>query len=237
MTDPGNSPPDLTPRGQSDDDPAAMVPLNDAEHAVLEAVRAKRGYTLPYHRMFAAGSADLLERYDAFYEALTLAPRVLTPLERETVWASILAAAREVHGFIHMERARRAGLDEAARSWAVAIAAVCEAHTVIAFAGGHWADWTGGPSLRERYLAMFEAARGRTPVALAHLAAVAAMGARRDAAGLRLHLERAFEAGITREQVAEALSYLMIPCGGNVLIDAVDAWVDAAAEGQVPAPY
>lgn len=219
------------------DNPPATVPLSEAERTVLEAVRGKRGYTLPYHRMFAAGSAGLLERYDAFYEALTLAPRVLTPLERETVWASLLAAAREVHGFIHMERARRAGLDEAARARAVAIAAACEAHTVIAFAGGHWADWTGGPALRERYLALFDAARGETPAGLAHLAAVAAMGARRDAAGQGLHLELAFAAGITREQVAEALSYLMIPCGGNVLIDAVDAWMAAAAEGRAPPPF
>lgn len=44
----------------------------------------------------------ILAAYDAFYESLTLVPRALTPVERETVWAILLAAAREVHGFIHM---------------------------------------------------------------------------------------------------------------------------------------
>lgn len=204
---------------------------------VLEAVRRKRGYTLPYHRMLAVAAPELLERYDAFYEALTLAPRVLTPLQRETVWASILAAAREVHGFIHMERALAAGLDEEARSRAVAIAAVCEAHSVIAFAGGHWARWTGESALQRRYLSLFEAARGDTPADLAHLAAVAAMGARRDAAGQALHLAQAFDAGVAREQVCEALSYLLIPCGGNVLIDAVEAWSQAAGQAGIPGPY
>ncbi len=54
---------------------------------ILAAVEAKRGYLLPYHRMFAASAPALLEQYDAFYEQLTLVPRVLSPVERETVWA------------------------------------------------------------------------------------------------------------------------------------------------------
>ena len=213
------------------------VPLSPAGRAAIDAVRAKRGYTLPYHRMFAASAPELLERYDAFYEALTLAPRVLTPVERETVWATLLAAAREVHGFIHMRRAQAAGLGEDELARAVAIAAVAEGFATLGFAGEHWAAWTGQRAVERQYLALFDAARGPMPAGLAHLAATVAMGARRDARGLALHLAHAFDAEVTREQVCEGLSYLLIPCGGNVLIDAVATWETVAKDGRVPAPY
>src|SRR5258705_8228391 len=77
--------------------------------AVLAAVKAKRGYLLTYHRMLAADDPALLAAYDAFYERLTLRPRVLTPQERELVWAALQVAAREAHGHIHMRRALAAG--------------------------------------------------------------------------------------------------------------------------------
>jgi hypothetical protein len=28
-----------------------------------------------------------------------------------------------------------------------------------------------------------------------------------------------------------------LPCGGPTLIDAVDAWAEAAADGQIPSPF
>ncbi|NBB82940.1 MAG: hypothetical protein GVY28_05985, partial [Alphaproteobacteria bacterium] len=63
-------------------------PGNGAE--VLGRVEAKRGYDLPYHRMLASHDPGLLDAYDRFYTALTLAPRVLTTAERELVWAALL---------------------------------------------------------------------------------------------------------------------------------------------------
>ncbi|MGE0311512.1 MAG: carboxymuconolactone decarboxylase family protein [Lautropia sp.] len=218
-------------------EPPITRTLSPEGMAALDAVRARRGYTLPYHRLFAAHAPALLSGYDAFYDALTLAPRVLSPAERETVWACLLAAAREVHGFIHLKRARAAGLDEATLGAAVAIAAVTESFPVLAFSGEHWAHWTEPGLLERRYRALFAAASEGVDPALAHLAAVAAMGAHRHAAGLSLHLRAAFDAGARADQVCEALSYLLIPCGGNALIDAVAVWEDGAANGTLPAPY
>jgi alkylhydroperoxidase/carboxymuconolactone decarboxylase family protein YurZ len=74
--------------------------------------------------MVAAHAPGLLRDDDRFYESLTRVQRVLASRERETVWAGLLAAAREVHGFIHMRRAVAAGLNTDDIARAVAIAAV-----------------------------------------------------------------------------------------------------------------
>jgi alkylhydroperoxidase/carboxymuconolactone decarboxylase family protein YurZ len=205
--------------------------------AILAEVEKKRGYTLPYHRLFAAHAPELLRDYDRFYESLTLAPRILTPVQRETVWAGLLAAAREVHGFIHMRRATAAGMtnDDIAR--AVAIAAVTEAFTVIAFSGANWSAWTLPAALEARYLALFNAASAGLEPGLAHLTAALAMAARRERAGTVLHLRLAFAHGMTPAQACEGLSYLLLPCGGNTLIEAVSFWEDAAKDCVLPAPY
>ncbi len=45
------------------------------------------------------------------------------------------------------------------------------------------------------------------------------------------------ESGATPAEVCEGLSYLLLPCGGNTLIEAVSFWEDAARDGLVPGPY
>lgn len=217
--------------------PAFTVSLNERARDVITEVERKRGYTLPYHRMFAAFAPDLLGTYDAFYEQLTLTPHVLTAVEKETVWAALLAAAREVHGFIHMKRALAAGLSQGDIARAVAIAAITESFAVMDFSGTNWSAWTLPADLETRYLAAFDAVRGDLSPALAHLAALVAMGSRRDRRGTILHLRHAFAAGISQAQVCEGLSYMLIPCGGNTLIEAVAYWEEAAAQKLVPPPY
>jgi alkylhydroperoxidase/carboxymuconolactone decarboxylase family protein YurZ len=210
--------------------------MTDGE-AILAAVEAKRGYTLPYHRLFARHAPELLRDYDRFYESLTLARRLLTPVQRETVWAGLLAAAREVHGFIHMRRATAAGMSHDDIACAVAIAAVTEAFAVMTFSGSNWSAWTLPEALEARYLALFEAAAVGLDPGLAHLTAAVAMAARRDRAGTVLHLARAFANRITPGEACEGLSYLLLPCGGNTLIEAVSFWEEAAKAGVLPAPY
>lgn len=221
----------------SDKPPSFTEPLSPAGQTALDAVQSKRGYTLPYHRLFAAHSPELLTRYDAFYESLTLVPRDLSPYERETVWASLLAAAREVHGFIHMQRARDAGLNDEDLARCVSIAAVTDGFSVMQFSATHWAAWTDPADLMAIYQHQFDATTTGLPPGLAHLAATACMAARREATGMVLHLGQALSAGITRAQACETLSYLLLPCGGNVLIDAVAAWEQAAVDGVVAPPY
>jgi alkylhydroperoxidase/carboxymuconolactone decarboxylase family protein YurZ len=88
-----------------------------------------------------------------------------------------------------------------------------------------------------RYLSLFEATRGTLEPALAEAIAIVCHAARRTHAGMRVHLPRAFAAGLAPAALAEGLSYLLLPCGGPTLIDAVQCWADAAAAKGYPGPY
>ncbi len=205
--------------------------------AVLAEVERKRGYTLPYHRMLAATDPELLAAYDAYYERLTLRPRALTAHERETVWAALQAAAREWHGSIHLKRAVKAGMNQDQIVRSLAIAACVESWEVLGFAAKHWAEWSPADKTVAAYLRLFEAAARDVEPAIAEITAAVCHAARRTHDGMALHLERAFKAGATVPKVSEALSFMLLPCGGPALIDAVSAWESAAKSRGFSSPY
>lgn len=204
---------------------------------VLAAVKAKRGYLLPYHRLLAATDPELLAAYDAYYERLTLRPRALTARQRELVWTALQLAAREAHGSIHLRRAVKAGIARGRLADAVALAAAAESLVALDYAAEHWAAWVPAGPARQRYLKLAMAARGGIDRKLAEIILVVCHAARRSYGGMRLHLARAFKSGASIPELAEALSYMLLPCGGPALIDAVQCWADAAADGACPAPY
>lgn len=188
--------------------------------------------------MFAATDPELLAAYDAFYERLTLRPRVLTPRERELVWTALLASAREAHGTIHLKRAEAAGVSRVELADAIAVAAAVEAWpALVGFGHGSWHEWIGLNDARARYERIFTASQGGIERRMAETCAIVCHASRRCLDGVKFHLPRAFEAGATRDGIAEGLSYLMMPSGASALIDAVDAWAQSAAEGCCPAPY
>ena len=100
---------------------------------MLDAMFAKRGYLLPYHRMLAASDPKLLATYDALYTRLTLDERILTSVEKETVWIALIATTREKLAIFHFERAEAAGMSNTAISDALAIAAACESFNALFF--------------------------------------------------------------------------------------------------------
>jgi alkylhydroperoxidase/carboxymuconolactone decarboxylase family protein YurZ len=205
--------------------------------AVLAAVKAKRGYLLPYHRMLAATDPELLAAYDAYYERLTLRPRALAPRQRELVWTALQLAAREAHGSIHLRRADQARIAHGRLADAAALAAAAESLAALDFAAAHWGRWIPSKPAVRRYLRLTEAARGGIDRPMAEIILVVSHAARRCDHGMRLHLARAFKAGVSVPQIAEGLSYMLLPCGGPALIDAVQCWADAAAAGLCPPPY
>jgi len=208
------------------------------KHAsVLLNVRRKRGYLLPYHRLLHAIAPELLAAYDEFYTQFTLTGRALTPVQKETVWIALIAATRARVGTIHLARAVKAGMSRDAIADAVALAAACEALDVHAFAENAFPEWLSHQRLAKRYLRGFDAARGSTRPALAEIAAVVAHAARRNAAGMRIHLVRAFRRGAKRAQVAEALCFVLLHCGGPTMVDAMECWLKLVRERRVPAPY
>ena len=204
---------------------------------ILTVVEAKRGYLLPYHRMLANDDPELLGAYDALYERLTLVPRVLTPKERELVWVGLLAAIREDNGHIHMERGVTSGLALDELGDAIALAGAAAAYAPLAFAINAWAEWAPAEATTARYLALAEAARGTVPRSTAEIILSVCHAAQRRKDAERLHVVRAFEEGVSVGQMAEAMSYLLLPCGGPTLIDAVQTWADAAEGGFCPSPY
>ena len=204
---------------------------------LLDAMLAKRGYLLSYHRMLGASDPQLLATYDALYTRLTLDQRVLTPVEREIVWVALIATTREKYAVFHFDRAVVAGMDNAAIGDSVAVAAACEAFDAMHFSQGAFGKWLPGSAAMDRYLRMFDAARGGLPPATADIAAVVCHAGRRNADGMRVHLARAFANGAKREQMAEALAYVLLHRGGPTMIDAVNCWEKAAPELQIPGPY
>lgn len=204
---------------------------------LLDAMRAKRGYLLSYHRMLGASDPQLLATYDALYTRLTLDQRVLTPVERETVWIALIAATREKYAVFHIERAIKAGMSNETISDAVALAAACEAFDALDFAQKEFTKWVPESRAIKRYLRVFDASRGRIRPAIADVAAVVCHASHRNAAGMRVHLARAFAHGARREQVAEGLSYVLLHRGGPTMIDAVDCWEKAAPALNIPGPF
>ncbi|MCX7383035.1 MAG: carboxymuconolactone decarboxylase family protein, partial [Alphaproteobacteria bacterium] len=121
---------------------------------------------------------------------------------------------------------------------ALAIAAAVECWTVLAFGDEHWRNWTPLAAAIPRYFRIFEASRGGIPAAAAEITAITCHAARRTHVAMKLHLPRAFAAGATAGQVAEALSFMLLPAGGPCLIDAVQAWAEAhEADPSLPSPY
>jgi len=205
--------------------------------SVLKTVRAKRGYLLAYHRLLNEISPELLAAYDAFYTQFTLTGRVLTPVEKETVWIALIAATRAKVGTIHLKRAVQAGMGRDAIADALALAAACEAWDALHFAASGFPDWTDRRRLVKRYLRAFDAARGRTRPVLADIAATVAHAGRRCAGGMQIHLERAFKRGARRRQVAEALSFVLLHCGGPTMVHAMECWLKMVKDHRVPRPY
>ena len=204
---------------------------------ILGVVRRKRGYLLSYHRLLYDIDPELLQAYDAFYTRFTLADKVLSPVEKETVWIALIAATRARIGTIHLKRAAKAGMGKNAIADAFALAAACESLDALRFSVNAFDAWVDEPRLVKRYLRAFDVARGRTRPKLAEIAAVVAHAGQRRAAGMRIHLKRAFKAGAKRAQLAEALSFVLLHCGGPTMLAAMDAWTAAARKDGIPAPF
>lgn len=205
--------------------------------STLGDVGAKRGYLLPYHKMLAEHEPELLSAYDRFYTQLTLADNILSRRDKEIVWIALLAAAREGVGSLHLKRGVEAGLSLEEIQASAALAAVTEAFAATAFAARHWAEWTPTEAMTSAYRALAEAARGPIEPHTAELAMTVCHASRKDEGGMRHHLLRYFELGGTAAALCEGLSFLFIPIGGNMLIDAVEIWDRAAAELGFPGPF
>lgn len=93
--------------------------------ALVERIRAKRGYLLPFHRLLAEHAPDTLEKYDEFYSQVWFERNVLDARVKELVAVGIHTAILEREGLeIHMRRAVKAGATEAEIIEAITLAGI-----------------------------------------------------------------------------------------------------------------
>lgn len=210
--------------------------MTDDLRARLESLRAARGFLLPHHGALAAGAPALHDAYLAMYRELTVAPRVLSPLERECVWLAILVTAREGIGTHHLELFRQHGGTEAMAESLVTLAGIAPAFDALTFAAGHWAAFLPGLTT-DAYDRQVAAARGDLPEGVADLAMLATHAARHAQGGVAHHLKRAYALRLDEAAMVESLSYIIWPCGVNAFLAACETWAGLMQQGAVtPSP-
>lgn len=217
----------MTAPGETPEDLAALA-------ARLEGLRAGRGFLLAHHGALAAGAPDLHTAYLAMYQALTVAPRHLSALDRECVWLAILVVAREGIGTHHLELFRRAGGTDAQAEALVTLAGMAPAHDALAFARGHWAGHLPVLDPAATYARAVAALRGPLPEPVAELALLAAQAARHAQGAVAHHLRRAYTLAIPEAAITEALSYVIWPCGVNAFVEACTTWHGLLHAGELP---
>ena len=213
------------------------APSPDQVRARLEAIRAARGFVLPHHGLMAASLPELHATYEAMYRALTLDPRHLSPLARESVWIAILSACEEPVGTHHLQKFRAAGGTDAQALAIFRLSAWAGGAARYATLDAAWGGHFPGASLREAYL---DGARALLPggaldETLARICLAAIHAASDQPWGLALELEAALRLGVAEAELAEALSLIIWPRGVNRFVRAAECWLALIRAGQVPA--
>lgn len=210
------------------------LPSPQALRARLDTLRARRGFLLEHHGAMAAAMPDLHAAYLAMYTALTVTERHLPPLTKECVWLGILVTAREGVGTHHLELLREAGGTTAMARAIIAMAGFAPVLDALAFAREHWSAFLPDLEAADSYAVGLDALRGTALDAeTAELVMLAVHAARGSHDGVALHLRRGYALGVAEDRMAEALSYLMWPCGVNAFLDACTTWHRLMAAGVV----
>jgi alkylhydroperoxidase/carboxymuconolactone decarboxylase family protein YurZ len=201
----------------------------------LAELRAARGFLLPHHGVMAAAMPDLHRAYLDMYRAVTLTERRLTPIEKEIVWLAILVTTGESIGTHHLELFRKAGGDTAMAASVIRLAGYAPVFDALSFADGHWRDYLPGLDAQRHYRDGFDRLRDGVPAAAAELALLAVQTARGKRDAIAYHIRSCYELGVAEEAIAEALGYLMWPCGVNVFLEACTIWHELIRAKEVDA--
>jgi len=200
---------------------------------ILEKVKEKRGYLLPYHELFFRIDPDLLEAYDRFYDRLTLRKNHLDLKTRELVWLGILMGVLEEAGTIHFKRARQAGVTDDDISAVVKLTQVARGFDVLPFIEKKWGQDLPGISPMNIYEDLIDAVTAKMAFKknTVELIFIGIYSALRNKPALRFHLKRAKTSDLSDEEIAEAMSYIFIPRGGNALIEASEIFIEIIDKG------
>lgn len=205
--------------------------------AILEAVKAKRGYLLPHHGLLALTAPRLARAYDEAYTALTLDRRALSEFEKEFVWLPILMATDEAIATHHIAKFKAAGGGDRDAETCLRLAAFARGARDFRFVHRHWAGLLPGfeheRAYREALAALVRDRGVDQGLVEAALAATHACLAQWEE--LAIHIRGAYSAGFTEVKLAEALSLVMFPGSVPHFVEAARVWRDLVKSGAVPA--
>lgn len=213
------------------------APTPDQVRARIAELRAARDFVLPHHGLMAAALPELHAAYEAMYRALTLDPRHLAPLARESVWLAILAACEEPVGTHHLQKFRAAGGTQAQALAIFRLAAWAAGAARYATLDGAWGAHFPAAHLRDAYLDGAHAllADGAIEEHLGRLCLAAIHTACDQPWGLAAEIEAALALGVAEAELAEALSLTIWPRGVNRFVRAAECWLGLIRAGRVPA--
>ncbi|MDO3684946.1 carboxymuconolactone decarboxylase family protein [Micromonospora sp. C28ISP2-4] len=203
-----------------------------SEPGQLAAIRAERGYLLSYHEVYARTEPGFLEAYTRLYRRFTLDERHLSARERELIWVGLLVADEEAVGTLHVERGYAAGLTTDEMAQATAVAGAAAAWRPIFFAARSWSATLPMDGFA-CYHALLAAAAPDLSGREADLIAVVVHAVHQQEEAFLHHLDRLYAAGVQERDVAEAISYLLLPRGANALLWATDQWLAAVESGRI----
>lgn len=212
------------------------APRPEDVRAQLERIRAARGFVLPHHGLMAAALPELHACYEAMYRALTLEPRHLSPLARESVWLAVLAACEEPVGTHHLAKFRAAGGTDAQALALFRLAGWAAGAARYATLDAAWGAQFPTPivaAYRDGASALL--ADGVITEPLARLCLAAIHTACDQPWGLAVEIEAALHAGVAEPDLAEALSLTIWPRGVNRFVRAAECWLGLIRAGRVPA--
>ena len=201
---------------------------------VLKKVKEKRGYLLPYHELFGCMDPLLLEKYDEFYTEVTLKTKVLDNKTKEFVWIGILACASEEAGTIHLKRARDAGITDDEISDVIILTQVALGFNVLRFVEKKWGSFLPNIRVTEVYDRFLKHLKKnvRLPEKTVELIFIGIYAALEVKEGLSFHLLRAKECGVRDEEIAEAMSFIVLPRGANTMLEAAGVLKNLVKEGK-----
>jgi alkylhydroperoxidase/carboxymuconolactone decarboxylase family protein YurZ len=210
---------------------------SDSDYRLINKVKEKRGYILPYHELFFCVDPKLLDTYDQFYENVTLVARHLDDKTKELVWFGILIGVQEKAGTLHIKRGKKAGITDREFSEVLTLCQIAMGLDAVTFLEDNWAEHLPGVAPWTIYQDLVEKVvigMGISPktIELIFIGIYTALPHLQKKA-LRFHLKRAKALGVRDAEICEAISYVFIPRGANALIEASAVLKKAVQEGDI----
>ncbi len=198
---------------------------------------ARQSQELNYRKMMKANDHVLSKKWNEFYKHLILNDREIDIKSKEIILLCLLTGLQEKNGRIHIKRALEAGVSEDQVLASISLAGIFESFRFYEFASQNWSQEITIDNIFGPYVKNIENCSKIFSPKLIEIMGTTFHAAKRNPAGMQFHLIRAFSLGVQKEEIAEAMTYLIMLCSIPTLNDAVENWIILADQGQCPSPY